>query len=197
MLYDISIKYSYIAKYIWLNSLRNGKHRCLSGSLTRCGGENGPGIPGTCATRNCTYLVRGPWGSATQTVQLSVILDTMTLLYHWKGISLLSILLVGRQRLAMSLWPKIIHIYFYNDVFVTVLWYPCRYHGYWWNVIAMVWRHNHWVPIKRLLFSGIRLLVLIWLFSMPHTLYSKSFHKTRVMNNAMLWFCDKFFWGYQ
>ena len=31
---------------------------CLSGSLTRGGGENIPGIPGACATR--TYLVRGP-----------------------------------------------------------------------------------------------------------------------------------------
>ena len=35
--------------------------RCLSGSLTRGGGENVPGIPGACATRNFTYLVRGPW----------------------------------------------------------------------------------------------------------------------------------------
>ena len=34
---------------------------CMSGSLTRGGGENVPGIPGACATRNFTYLVRGPW----------------------------------------------------------------------------------------------------------------------------------------
>ena len=33
---------------------------CMSGSLTRGGGENVPGIPGACATRNFTYLVRGP-----------------------------------------------------------------------------------------------------------------------------------------
>ena len=33
---------------------------CMSGSLTRGGGENVPGIPGTCATRNCLYLVRDP-----------------------------------------------------------------------------------------------------------------------------------------
>ena len=33
---------------------------CMSGSLTRCDGENVPGIPGACATRNFTYLVRGP-----------------------------------------------------------------------------------------------------------------------------------------
>ena len=33
---------------------------CMSGSLTCGGGENVPGIPGACATRNFTYLVRGP-----------------------------------------------------------------------------------------------------------------------------------------
>ena len=33
---------------------------CMSGSLTRGGGENVPGIPGACATQNFTYLVRGP-----------------------------------------------------------------------------------------------------------------------------------------
>ena len=34
---------------------------CMSGSLTRGGGENVPGIPGACATCNFAYLVRGPW----------------------------------------------------------------------------------------------------------------------------------------
>ena len=34
---------------------------CMSGSLTRGGGENVPGIPGACATRNLTYLLRDPW----------------------------------------------------------------------------------------------------------------------------------------
>ena len=33
---------------------------CMSGSLTRGGGENVPGIPGACANRNFTYLARGP-----------------------------------------------------------------------------------------------------------------------------------------
>ena len=34
---------------------------CMSGWLTRVGGENVPGIPGACATRNFTYLARGSW----------------------------------------------------------------------------------------------------------------------------------------
>ena len=33
----------------------------MSGSLTRVGGENVPGIPRACAPRNFTYLVRSPW----------------------------------------------------------------------------------------------------------------------------------------
>ena len=33
---------------------------CMSGSLTCGGGENVPCIFGACATRNCTYLARGP-----------------------------------------------------------------------------------------------------------------------------------------
>ena len=35
---------------------------CMSGSLTVGGGENVLSIPGTYATRNLTYLVRGPCG---------------------------------------------------------------------------------------------------------------------------------------
>ena len=34
---------------------------CMSGSLARSGGVNVPGIPDACATRNFTYLARGPW----------------------------------------------------------------------------------------------------------------------------------------
>ena len=33
---------------------------CMSGSLTRGGGKNIPGIPAACANHNFTYLARGP-----------------------------------------------------------------------------------------------------------------------------------------
>ena len=39
---------------------------CMSGSLTRGGGEN---VPGACATLNFTYLARGPCTSDRQTCQ--------------------------------------------------------------------------------------------------------------------------------
>ena len=38
---------------------------CMSESLTHGGGENVPGIPGACATRNFTYLARGPYHTST------------------------------------------------------------------------------------------------------------------------------------
>ena len=34
---------------------------CMSGSITRGDGENFPGIPCACETRDFTYLARGPW----------------------------------------------------------------------------------------------------------------------------------------
>ena len=41
---------------------------CMSGSLNRGCGENVPAIPGACATRNITYLVRGPWCGSSRTL---------------------------------------------------------------------------------------------------------------------------------
>ena len=38
----------------------------MSGSLTRGGRANAPGILGSCATRNLTYLVRGQWNTGTR-----------------------------------------------------------------------------------------------------------------------------------
>ena len=34
---------------------------CMLGSITSGGGENVPGIPSVCVTRNFTYQARGPW----------------------------------------------------------------------------------------------------------------------------------------
>ena len=45
---------------------------CMSGSLFSGGGENVPGIPGACATRNFTYLARGPWACLFIHVQILV-----------------------------------------------------------------------------------------------------------------------------
>ena len=47
---------------------------CMSGSRTRSGGENVPSIPGTCAKRSFTYLIRGPLHNA---VTISQIVKTI------------------------------------------------------------------------------------------------------------------------
>ena len=51
---------------------------CMSGSLTRGGGENVPGIRGACATRNFTYLARCPWTWSDRSRRH----DTLTWWYH-------------------------------------------------------------------------------------------------------------------
>ena len=66
---------------------------CISRSLTSGGGENVPGIPGACATRNFTYLARGPWSGPIQTpymmeVQITcfcVILVCKVIIISWRN----------------------------------------------------------------------------------------------------------------
>ena len=52
---------------------------CMSGSLTRHGGENVPGIPGACATLNFTYMARGPWRSDYKCMGCNYLWDVITM----------------------------------------------------------------------------------------------------------------------
>ena len=56
--------------------------RCMSGSLTRGGGENVTGIPGACATRYFTYLARGPW-EPYWVMFISVFIFLLFAIIHW------------------------------------------------------------------------------------------------------------------
>ena len=49
---------------------------CMSGSLTHGGGENVPSIPGACATRNFTYLTRGPCQGKSDNAQLGLLTNS-------------------------------------------------------------------------------------------------------------------------
>ena len=60
---------------------------CMSGSLTRDGGEIVPGILGACATRNFAYLVRGPWLPTNQTREPSIRRNLNFVLFILLGIS--------------------------------------------------------------------------------------------------------------
>ena len=64
--------------------------RYMSGSLIRGGGENVPGIPSACATRNFTYVTRGPLWEEMNYQQYMV---PSTLCYHgMEGIFALPVL---------------------------------------------------------------------------------------------------------
>ena len=56
---------------------------CMSQSLTRGGGENVPGIPGACATRDFTYLARGHWPFPWDSYQWFLPLSVHWFLLHW------------------------------------------------------------------------------------------------------------------
>ena len=59
---------------------------CTSGSLTRDGGENVPGIPGACATRHFAYLARGPWDICDVSVDLWVGHTTMSICWGFTSV---------------------------------------------------------------------------------------------------------------
>ena len=62
---------------------------CMPGSLTGGspwnpgGGENAPGIPGACATRNFTYLVRSPLCAKFKGLRTPIFLSLTYCLTHW------------------------------------------------------------------------------------------------------------------
>ena len=69
---------------------------CMSGSLTRCGWENIPGILGASANRNFMCLTRGPWSTITRNV----------FGYRWFRINI--------KWYILSYWPK--HCYSLDDL---------------------------------------------------------------------------------
>ena len=56
---------------------------CMSGSLTGCGGENGPGIPSACVACDFVYLGRCPCNCWYLTPMVSNVLATSSLLFWW------------------------------------------------------------------------------------------------------------------
>ena len=59
---------------------------CMSGSLTCDGGENVPGIPGACATRNFTYMARDPCAGITWMIYPLLIEPHRNKTQHTSGI---------------------------------------------------------------------------------------------------------------
>ena len=75
---------------------------CMSGLLTRGGGENVPGSPGACATHNVAYLLRGPWDKL-----VLVVLDSLKETQHVKGeATKLGLSFTYSAHLSMPLWSS-------------------------------------------------------------------------------------------
>ena len=72
-------------------------------SLTHGGGENGVGIPGACATRNFTYLARGPLGDKPVLPLLEQALITFDVIQnvHARDVKAHSVFKHSRSRLDM------------------------------------------------------------------------------------------------
>ena len=76
---------------------------CMSESLTRAGGENVPGIPGSCTTRNFAYLVRGPWmGEMRCPLWVQVSVSFFLPLTHWCRVTHICVSKPGHHPLATS-----------------------------------------------------------------------------------------------
>ena len=90
---------------------------CMSGSLTRGGGENVPGIPGACATRNSRYLARGPWCQTSSQDQLS---DGVY--FHMVHIEII-----------MCKWARVLIIWHDTDMHLTT---PMAYHSLKWEDVS-------------------------------------------------------------
>ena len=81
---------------------------CMSVSLARGGGENVPGIPSTCATRNFTCLTRDPWkGTCLKYYTSFDIFLPMTLLYIFFILQKSSTIKVN-NKVSSRMWHDII-----------------------------------------------------------------------------------------
>ena len=100
---------------------------CMSGSLTRGGGENVPGIHGTCATCSFTYLIRGPWPHFNGLTKPSLELkDGLIITSHWKELWMWWLLHALILLSHVVAWCRIIWSYA-----ITILMHTCTYVWEW------------------------------------------------------------------
>ena len=79
----------------------------MSGSLARGGGENVSGIPGACATRNFTYLTRGPHNLMIKNIWLCMI-------RLYQRITKIHIIHLLNTR--VPIWQELLNLIYYSPV---------------------------------------------------------------------------------
>ena len=97
---------------------------CLSGSLTSGGGENVPGIPGACATRNFAYLVRGPYRKMREKSQILEMKDLDDNIGPWSAMLraiLLDMILCNHYHAYLSCLCDEVVLFFFACAFVCTL----------------------------------------------------------------------------
>ena len=123
---------------------------CMSGSLTRVGGENVPGIPGACATRKFTYLARSP-------LQYSSLVWSRGLFYYLFKIctkNQQNLILVNSLALEKFTWNFRLSTFQYNfnDWWLSYRLWNCPQMGatepYWWyvSIVSLVLPGNNPLP---------------------------------------------------
>ena len=89
--------------------------RCISGSPTRSGGKNFPGIPGACTTRNFTHLARGPcWVLITKLHMFSLRFSRLTVISNLMYSDVIQIIQIDGRDLAYLTRYTLSRISFHN-----------------------------------------------------------------------------------
>ena len=109
----------------------------MSGSLTRGGGENVPGIPGACATHNFAYLVRGPctgnpWLSWSRKPQINQRVSQM-----WAPLSVC-------RELAGAYHRLLIVLYVFEHKMQLLIHAPYTRIVLFWDIVIMPQKISYW-----------------------------------------------------
>ena len=107
---------------------------CMSGSLTRGDGDNVPDIPDACATRNFTYLVRGPWyTNVNDLISPDVIYDTYKIRLPCPSYTY--------EQLIDTLRLRQDGQHFHDDILKCIFWKKISLFSFifHWSVFLMVW----------------------------------------------------------
>ena len=94
---------------------------CLSGSLSCGGGENFraiPGLPGACATRNFTYLVRGPCSMSHTWFCFALICFGYIISSQWIQAMYLLIVFIQMQYLSLDYHY---HYHYYHHYYILTI----------------------------------------------------------------------------
>ena len=141
---------------------------CMPGSLTSCGGENVPGIPGACTTRKFTYLVKRPCRDSSVLLSkwITTVLHCVTFAsqatYHPLIDSLLVIIIAGRKHHYHYHYFYIIIYNTHRSTYNVAVWHPVSIIKFCWSFVETVKSNQY-----SLTATGVTLLIIYIGVSIP------------------------------